>query len=200
MRKLTTISAIAMMLLFVNLAFALAENSETSRADKIKEGIEERKARFEERKEKVKEKIEEKKENIKNRFCNRVENRIDRRIDNFEKYKENRVRRHERVRDRIASLADKLDDKGYDTSTLRSHLKTFDGMIKDYASEYSKFISMLGDSKDYTCGESEGKFVDAVKEARSQLKIAKEKRKELREYYRTVIKKDLEDIKNQKTS
>lgn len=162
-----------------------------------KSNFEERKESFQAKRDEIKEKREEKIEERKNRFCNRVEAKIRNRVSNFKNHQKRRVNRHTRIVERITSLANNLDDKGYNTAQLRTHLKTYEGKIDEYEEEYEVFIEELSTSEKYTCGESEGKFVDQIKQARIKLGITRQKRAQIWEYYNQVIKKDLEELKNQ---
>jgi len=157
----------------------------------------ERKAAVQAKKDEIEEKKEEKIEERKNRFCNRVEAKVRNRVNNFKNHQKRRVNRHTRIIERITSLADNLDDKGYNTTQLRTHLKTYEGKIDEYEEEFEAFIKELSTSEEYTCNETEKKFVDQIKQARIKLGITRQKRAQIWEYYNEVIKKDLEELKNQ---
>lgn len=145
-------------------------------------------------------KREEVRENIAERVENRCElltTRIDNKIDTFEGNKQDHIDNYNAIKVRLENAIINLSEKGYDTSALSEHLDIWDGMIKEYALSYQAFIDILYESKDYACGESEGAFKDAMTRARMQLLEARQMRLENRNYYQTVIRQDIKDLRDQ---
>lgn len=145
-------------------------------------------------------KREEVRENIAERVENRCElltTRIDNKIDTFEGNKQDHIDNYNAIKARLENAMINLEEKGYDVSSLREHVLVWDGMIKEYAISYQEFIDILYESKDYACGESEGAFKDAMTRARMQLLEARQMRLEIRNYYQTVIREDIKDLRDQ---
>lgn len=153
-----------------------------------KEKIEERKAKREERQAERREKR-----------CEIINKRIQIRISRFKERKDRHAERYDKVKERLTRIAQKLEDKGYDTSKLTDDLKTLAQMIKEYFEEYIKFISLLSNiPKTRVCKESKNTFRDTLSTVKEQVKIVRSKRKAIKEFYKNVIRKDIQELRNQK--
>ncbi len=157
----------------------------------------ENKEKFELKQQERKAKILEKKDEIQSKRCEAILERVTKRIENYNDNKAVHVDNYARLYEKLSDIATTLKDKGYDISQLAADLVTFDAMVKEYASAYSAFIGKLEATQDYTCGESEGMFKQLLEESKEQLKMAIEKRQEIRAFYANTLRKDIQDIRTQ---
>jgi hypothetical protein len=130
--------------------------------------------------------------------CQRITSVIDQRITAYDNHKEDHVQRYNNIVNRVTALVSKLTDKGYDVSKLTTDLQTLNGMIKDFATDYTNFINTLKDAKQFACGNSQGQFAVKVEEARGFLKQAREQAVAIRSFILETIKPDLQALKDQK--
>jgi len=70
-------------------------------------------------------------------------------------------------------------------------------MVKNYAEAYVTFIDSLSAVRGYACGESDGDFKDSLSKSKGLHRKAHELRKEIREFYRTVIREDIKELREQ---
>ncbi len=183
---------LVLVLFLSSVTFAANQDSQTIEdyKDSIREG---RKEMIEE----AKENREELKEEVKERICERLEKKIDLKLARFDKNKGVHVAKYQRLKEKLERVLDKLEDKGFDVSQLEDHLPALDDLIKQYAKAYSDFIESLRFTKGYACGKSEGDFRDSLGGAREMLAKVKELRKEIRDYYKDVIREDIKDLREQ---
>ncbi len=129
--------------------------------------------------------------------CQRITSVIDSRISSYDTHKQEHIQRYDNIVNRVTELVSKLTDKGYDVSKLTTDLHTLNGMIKDFATDYTNFINTLKDAKQFACGNSQGQFAAKVEEARTYLKQAREQAVAIRSFILETIKPDLQALKGQ---
>lgn len=130
--------------------------------------------------------------------CETVIKRLDQRIDQYDKTKDTHLIKYKNTKDNFLALAERLDKKGYDTSKLRADGKTLDDKIATAAADYQSFIQKLEAAKQYPCQTSQGTFKKAMQDARTQLKVFHSDVKDIRNFFKTVIRPDLQAIRAQK--
>ena len=141
-----------------------------------------------------KERVGERKENR----CEIVTERVDKRITTFEEHKDKHIAQYQKLTDKVKEMVKRLKEKGYDTTKLEEDLKILDAKNKQVAADYEEFIQKLKAARELACGNSQGQFVEAMKTAREQLKKVHEEVKEIRTYFKEVIKEDIKDLRDQK--
>ncbi len=129
--------------------------------------------------------------------CEVIVKNIDQRIDQYSKTKDAHLMKYKNMKEHFLALADRLDKKGLDTSKLRADGKTLDDKIAKAASDYQAFIQKLTDAKKFPCGTSQGAFKTAMEAARAQLKIFHQNVQDIRSFFKTVIKVDLQALRAQ---
>lgn len=132
--------------------------------------------------------------------CEVVIQRVQDRIANFEENNTAHEEQYNTLITRLTEIADKMDEKGLDTTDLRVDVSTLEVMVAEYITTYSDFLAQLNTSLTYDCGESEGAFVDALEGARDTLEVARTLRKEIREFYTQEIRSDIKDLRMQATN
>ena len=145
------------------------------------------------KKEEVKAKIEEKVE----QRCTILETNIDTRIARHENNKDRHLQAYQNTKEQVKNLVDRAKEAGYDTSQLETDLQTMDQKIRDFSAAWNTYFELLQKTKEYACGESEGEFRTALKTARDQLRVVRQHAAEIRNFYQTVIRPDIQDLKSQ---
>ena len=131
------------------------------------------------------------------RICPHLEERIDIKVDRFAEHKDTHVEKYRHLKERLENALGRLEEKGFDVSQLREDLVALDDLIKEYAQLYADFIESLRFTRGYACGKSEGDFKDALAAAKEKYELVKEKREEIRNYYKDVIREDIKELRQQ---
>lgn len=129
--------------------------------------------------------------------CPNVE-KVDKKIINYNRFKDKHLDIHERTKDKLIKLADKLTAKGYDTATFKNDIATFDVKIDGFKNEYETYIEKLTLTKDNSCDRSNGKFMGRLNESKRGLVAIHRSSLEIRNFFVKTIKKDILEIKKQK--
>ena len=127
--------------------------------------------------------------------CDGVTSRIQNRINLYENNKEKYQSRHQGVSKRIAALADQLEAEGCDVTQIRTDLKTFDGMIHEFATIFTSFINALKGTQEYACGQSQGQFLNQLQTSRTQLYTVRTQAEGLKTYFQNTLKPHLQAFK-----
>lgn len=147
---------------------------------------------------KVRPTIQQKKEELKTQRCTRLTQNIDRRINRFNGNKERHINQYNTAKQRLSQLVTKLQQKGYDVLQLQADSKIWDGKIQKFASDYVVVINTLNETKNVACGQSDGAFRSSLKQARQQIVVVHQDSIDARTYYQTVIKADIQALRDQK--
>ena len=188
-KTIYSLSFIAITLAFVSGSFAYNPYSpglDNDKLDGIKEKVAEKKLEIEEKKQ----------EGVEKR-CDIITKRIDNRINAYYNNKEAHLNRYRKLDERLSNLLDRLEDEGYDVDTLRDKLSDLELMILEAADMYDEFAVDLEGAKDYECGETQGSFVDAVKNASGTLKGFRDKMVEIRAYFKDEIRPLLVELREE---
>ncbi len=131
--------------------------------------------------------------------CEGLEQKIDNRIEEFNNNKARHIEAYTQMVIKITNAIKTLEDKGYDVSKLREDLQTLNTLVMDYKDLFTEFIDLLVEARQYPCGESEGKFKEALQVAFAKLKEVHAKRVEIREFYKNTIRPDIKELREQKS-
>lgn len=132
--------------------------------------------------------------------CNIATAKVDLLITRYNNNKDRHVNRYNTAKDKVQKNVETFEKNGYDVATLKADLKTWDTMIIKIGTETAQVISELNKSKEYVCGKSQGSYADALKNAKRELADVRQASLDARNYYQNTIRKDLNDLKAQKTN
>jgi len=127
----------------------------------------------------------------------RIQQRIEMIIARFEANKERHIAVYNRIKDRLKEAADSLQAKGYDLTNVRRDYSALDSKIVKFATDYATFISDLRATESYVPLESQGQFLSALEVARAQLRVARADSLDIRNFYWTVVRPDVQALRNQ---
>lgn len=153
-----------------------------------------------ERQEERQQNREEVKTQNREQLCENLNKRISNRVQVFTDNKDRHVENYQKFVTRVEEIITTLEGKGYDVADLTTHVAVMDEMIKQYAVDYSNFITTLDESKALPCGEGDGQYKEAMKSAQTELKALRDQRYEIRKYYAEVIRQDIASIRQQAAS
>lgn len=146
--------------------------------------------------------MEQRKENreqVKERRCERTESRIRTRVGRYENKKDQHKRVFDKIILRVETLAERFEESNLDVSQLKADLKIFEGMVADLHEEHDSLIAGLKETQEQACGESEGEYRKQLGEARRMVPEVRAELIKVRDYYRTVIRVDILDLREQIT-
>ena len=128
----------------------------------------------------------------------RITERIETIIARFNNNKDRHIAAYEAVKTRLGQIVTELASKGYDVTKLKSDLQEFDGLVVKFGQDYATFISLLQATEQYAPHASQGQFLTALDQARAQLRVVRQDSLDARNYYQTVIRPDVQAVRNQK--
>jgi hypothetical protein len=128
--------------------------------------------------------------------CDTLKTKITNRVNMFENNEEAHSKVYTKLVDRITEKLAKWKEMGYDVDKLTEDLKTLDTKVKKFSTDYKSFISKLKATQDIACDTGTA-FADAMKEARDALKLVRQDAADIRNYYNTVIRPDIIELKQQ---
>jgi anion-transporting ArsA/GET3 family ATPase len=129
--------------------------------------------------------------------CERINERIEAKI---QKYTENQNRYHgiyQGVMNRLANTITRLEGAGVDTAALEENQAEMQEKVDAIKDSYQVLIDKLEDSKQYTCGESEGDFVKALGEIKTQMSKIREQIEEVRKYFDDEVIPNIKALKEE---
>jgi len=141
--------------------------------------------------------VKERREEIQEDRADTVQKRIELIITRFDNNKDRHIAAYNKVKSQLKEIADALEAKGYDVVKIRGDYRELDLKIKKAATDYAAFIKKLEEAAELEPGASGGQFAATIQEARSLLRVFREDILDIRHFYQTVIRKDLEDLKEQ---
>jgi len=172
----TTLTVILVMVIMVTTTVVAAGAFQQSPADEVKE----------------------RREEIQEERADTVQKRIELIITRFNNNKDRHIETYKRVSSTLKEIADALEAEGYDLTKVRGDYRELDLKIKKAATDYAAFIKKLEEAAEIEPGD--GRFAATIQEARSLLRVFQEDILDIRHFYQTVIRKDLEDLKEQTPS
>jgi hypothetical protein len=130
--------------------------------------------------------------------CDAIENRIDAHLTRFNANKTRHATQYQKLKEGFRELISTLSAKGYDVTSLQADAKVLDEKILKFATDYKAFADQLGKARLLSCGESEGAFKTEMQKARDLLSVVNQSSQDVRQYYQTVIKADVQALRQQK--
>lgn len=123
--------------------------------------------------------------------CDLIESRVNFRINQYEQNRDKHYALFQGVRKRIAALITKFENRGCDVAALKTDLTKFDALIADFAAAFREFTTSMQATREYHCGESEGKFATAAQESRGKSLALREKSQAVHAYFKNTIQPEL---------
>lgn len=130
--------------------------------------------------------------------CDRVTNRISERITRWDNNEPEKHRLYNNIVPRVQKMITNLKAKGYDTAELQEALNNLNDAILKRHADAKVLVSLLKDTKEFACGESEGAFKDALKKAQDQWKIFHADTLEIRNIWQNQVRPAIRKLKEQK--
>ncbi len=130
--------------------------------------------------------------------CEALQKMLRTRVVTYKQNRDTHINTYQRIQDRVKSYVVKAKAQGLDTSTLEADLVTLQVKIDTFGSNADTFVRKIEEANDYNCGQSEGTFMQKIKDAKELGKIAKQSTIDVRSYIRETIKTDIKNLRAQK--
>ncbi|MCX6765817.1 MAG: hypothetical protein NT136_02560 [Candidatus Moranbacteria bacterium] len=139
-------------------------------------------------------------ENILQARCEKLKGKLDGRISKFEERKEKHWSAYNNLITRLEKFAERLDARGYDTTDLESDLKILKEKADKFLADYDALINKLKEDRNYVCDHTDAEVKTQIVETRNKLKAVRQDIISFKNYYKTVIRGDIREIRNQEPS
>jgi hypothetical protein len=128
--------------------------------------------------------------------CKNIEEKIATRVGRYENNGQMIQSVYGNMQARLARLLERLNTAGADTTKLTADLATLNIKIEKLKADQATFMATLKDSQTFVCGKSEGEFKGKLDEARKVPELLKQDRQDIRNFFQTTIRVDLQEIRN----
>lgn len=129
--------------------------------------------------------------------CQIIESKIQIKAVNFDNNKMRHLEIYNQVKTKVSAIVEVLKNSGGNVDSLNSHLNTFDQKIQKFSSDYATYIQALKNTQVYACGKSEGEFMTGWRQAKTSLAQVHKDAVELRTFYATVLKPEINKVRAQ---
>lgn len=127
--------------------------------------------------------------------CKAIEHRIQGRLEQYRESRDGHLKEFANLQLRLNETGKRLQDKGYNVSKLNEDLKILNEKIKKFNDDYTIFIQKLNETRNFTCGSSQGSFLAALNAAKSQLKIVRQDAEDIKELAKVTLRKDILELR-----
>jgi len=192
-------------------AFSAEESGCTRPTEKNSEQIEAYKDCIREYKEKYIEQYQEKRRELKQEReevkmqleekraarCELTEGNVTKQIANFRESQSKHLQTYETLKERLANVIARLEEKGYDVAELQADLIVLEEKLAVLTEKFELFVIQLDEVSTIDCSTANGTFVAAMKEAKDALAEVRAATLDVKNYYVGTIKPDIVDLRNQ---
>ncbi|MFA5856104.1 MAG: hypothetical protein WC867_02005 [Candidatus Pacearchaeota archaeon] len=129
--------------------------------------------------------------------CNAVNSRVEGRLRQYNEEKDKHYTRFSKLSESLQTIITKADSRGFDTSALKEDQVKLNELIQVFQADYTLFIEKLANTRNFTCGHSEGQFLASLNESKNQLKVVKLDADAIKEFFQSTVKEDIKALKEQ---
>ena len=123
--------------------------------------------------------------------------RLDKIIARYDANKDKYAEGYARLQSRLVKIEAKLDEKGYDTTTLKADMLVLDGKVAKFAADYKAYIDALRVAKVSADAGDDAAAKAQIKVAKGLLMTARTSGLAVRTYYHDVIRVEIHNLKTQ---
>jgi hypothetical protein len=123
--------------------------------------------------------------------CDLIETRINTRLNQTEQNRDRHYNIFQGVRTRVGALITQFEHRGCDVAGLKTNLTKFDALIADFAAAFREFTASMQATREYRCGESEGKFAQAAQESRGKSLALRTASQAVHAFFKNTIQPEL---------
>lgn len=135
---------------------------------------------------------------LKQARCDKVKANQPNKLDKIEKIRNKHQTAYDNLVSRLNALVAKLEARGYSVGDIKAEISVLKDKINTFGDDYQKFFDLMGEVKAQACGsQTDAQVKTKLGEAQAQLKVVRKDAKAVRDYYFTVIRPDIQALKNQ---
>ncbi|MBI5621436.1 hypothetical protein HY933_01040 [Candidatus Falkowbacteria bacterium] len=134
-----------------------------------------------------------------NKQCETLEARVDLQITRYDNNKGKHLAIYDRMKEKLAKVLERAVGAGYDVAQLQADVATWQTKIDKFKTDYAAYIDKLKATQNYACGNSQGQFLAALKDAKAALRVVHQDSIDIRLFYQQTVLADLRALKAQKT-
>ncbi len=123
--------------------------------------------------------------------CEKIQGKIDSRIDVLEKRHGKHIAAFNNLKLRLETLAAKLKARGYDVADLEAETAILEDKINKLKDDHKNLIYGLHEIHAYVCSHTDVEIKGVLVNWREIFKQVREDDKEIRDYFKTVIRPDI---------
>jgi hypothetical protein len=127
--------------------------------------------------------------------CSGFNHRLDGKIKAYEDGRKRHALGLFNILEVVKRIEQRAKADNVDTTQLDSDLILLNQSIEKFKADYALFIQKLKDTKNYTCGHSQGQYVNALSEAKAQLRIAQDDMEVIKNLTKIVIQEDIKSLR-----
>lgn len=130
-------------------------------------------------------------------WCEKIQNKIEEKQDKFKDKKGSHLEAYNNLLDRLETLQIRLKNKGYDTVQVGKDRTELEEKIEKFSSDYDTYRELANESKSYACDKTKAELQSKLAEVKAALKTVKSDSKDIKNFYKNVIKPDILQLKKQ---
>lgn len=130
--------------------------------------------------------------------CERIENRLDAISTRYDLNKDRHLEQYQKTKNDFANLMKVLTAKDYDVTKLQADAKVLDEKIVKFGRDYDAYVVQMKKAQQLACGQSQGSFKTELDGVHQALRVVRADAQDIRQYYQTVIKVDIQTVRQQK--
>jgi hypothetical protein len=138
------------------------------------------------------------KEKIAAAKCTRVEKQVKNRISRFDNQQLNHLASYQKTKTLLEGKIKRLEEKSYEVTTLKADLVEYEKLVQDFKDDYAEYVTILKETQNYACGQSEGIFRSKLADARDQLKVVHQDAVAIRTFWAKTMRLHFLALKEQK--
>lgn len=123
--------------------------------------------------------------------------KIDNRIIFFRTRKAFRVQRYQNHKNILMTMIAKFESKGLDTTKLKSDMSIMDVKTSKISTDFESLLSKLTESKNYDCGDAQGKYKQTLEEAKALRDVVSADAKDIHDFWKSTIRVDVASLMSQ---
>lgn len=130
--------------------------------------------------------------------CENITKRIDKQIEKWDDNEPGKHKGYTAIVTKVQNIIKRLEGKGYDLTDLKSALQNLNDAILKRHTDAQVLNNLLKDTKQYACGDSEGKFKEAMEKIKDQWKVVHADTMEIRNIWQNQVRPEIRKLKAQK--
>jgi chromosome segregation ATPase len=120
--------------------------------------------------------------------CQLTESKINFRLNQMTQARDRHYETYQNISKRISDMISRWEAKGCDVTKLKTQQAEVEKMLADFSAAFRDLESSMQDTKQYQCGDSQGKFVSAAQQARTKNQTLRQKALAIRTYITNTVR------------